>query len=219
VSPLWRLVAGPVFAACAVLILILSPTDSPGESWSCMRLRQGVFSDEITACPRVGPIRGGEQHIAPRIASGQITASVLADVTGDGSHEWVLLVWRPWQDWPIQAWVSAPSPIASFHDRDGWSCHLKVIDERSGREIWMSSALPVPMLALVVGDVDGDGLNEVITLEGDYETGRRGPGRHVDVWRWNGFGFNLVARSVPIHARELGLFGPSMDGILTVGVR
>ena len=31
-----------------------------------------------------------------------ISASAFADVTGDGTAEWVLLVWRPWRDWPIQ---------------------------------------------------------------------------------------------------------------------
>jgi len=59
------------------------------------------------------------------------------------------------------------------------------------------SALPAPLLALAVGDVDGDGRNEVVTLEGDYATGRSGPATHVNVWRWSGFGFTLEYRSPP----------------------
>jgi len=127
----------------------------------------------------------------------KVTASVLDDVTGDGAPEWVLLVWRPWEDWPIQRWTNAPSPIARFHDAAGMSCHLILLDPRDGREIWAGSALPAPLLALRVEDVDGDGASEVLTVEGTYVDGRNGAGTHVDVWRWSGFGFALVWRSPP----------------------
>ena len=125
----------------------------------------------------------------------QVTASVLADVTGDGAPEWVLLVWRPWRDWPIQRWSALPSPIAGYHDAGGDSCHLILLDPADGGEIWAGSALPAPMLGLAVDDVDGDGVNEVLAVEGTYAAGRDGPGTHVDVWRWNGFGFTLAWRS------------------------
>ena len=115
----------------------------------------------------------------------------------------MLLVWRPWRDWPIQRWSSAPSPITDFHDAAGDSCHLILLDPHDGREIWAGSALPAPLLALAVGDVDGDGWNDVVTLEGDYATGREGPAARVDVWRWNGFGFTMAWRSPP------GTFAPS----------
>jgi len=132
-----------------------------------------------------------------------VTASTLADVTGDGAAEWVLLVWRPWRDWPIQQWSAVPSPIAEFHDAGGDSCHLILLDPDDGREIWAGSALPVPLLSLVVDDVDGDGTNEVLTVEGTYAAGRDGAGTRVDVWRWNGFGFTMAWRSAP------GTFDPS----------
>ena len=70
--------------------------------------------------------------------------------------------------------------------------HLILIDPRNGREIWAGSALPAPLLTLGIEDVDGDGRNEVRTLEGSY-TG--GGSTHLDVWRWNGFGFTLEQRS------------------------
>jgi hypothetical protein len=123
----------------------------------------------------------------------RVTDAVLDDVTGDGAPEWVLLVWRPWQDWPIQRWSNAPSPIAGHRDAAGDSCHLILIDPRDGREIWAGSALPVPLSALSVEDVDGDGRNELRTVEGSYAGGAR---THVDVWRWNGFGFTLQQRSL-----------------------
>ena len=140
-------------------------------------------------------------------------------MTGDGSPEWALVVWRPWRDWPIQSWSTAPSPIADFHDAADESCHLILLDSRDGREVWAGSALPAPILALAVGDVDGDGRSEVVTLEGDYATGRNGPARRVDVWKWNGFGFTLEWRSPPGVLHRLGLTDANDDGILDVAVR
>jgi hypothetical protein len=127
--------------------------------------------------------------------SWHVTASALADVTGDGVAEWVLVVWRPWRDWPIQRWSSVASPIAAYRDAAGESCHLILLHPQDGREIWAGSALPVPFLALHAGDVDRDGTVEVVTVEGSYEGSRQGPGTHVDVWAWNGFGFALQWRS------------------------
>ena len=74
-------------------------------------------------------------------------------------------------------------------------------------------------VALAVGDVDGDGDNEVVTLEGEYGAGRDGPATHVDVWRWNGFGFTLEYRSPPGTFRQLGLTDGNNDGILDIAVR
>ena len=124
----------------------------------------------------------------------EVASAALADVTGDGAPEWVLLVWRPWRDWPIQRWSSLPSPIAGFRDAAGRSCHLILLDPATGREVWAGSALPAPFLALATEDADGDGRNEVVTLEGTYAAGRPGPATHIDIWRWNGFGFTLAER-------------------------
>ena len=131
----------------------------------------------------------------------------------------MLLVWRPWRDWPIQRWSPAPSPITGFHDAAGRSCHLILLDPQTGREIWAGSALPVPLLALVLGDVDGDRRNEVVTLEGSYAAGHNGPAGHIDIWRWNGFGFTLEWRSPPGVFHQLRLTDSDNDGILDMTFR
>jgi hypothetical protein len=159
------------------------------------------------ACPVITP------------AAWHVTASLLADVTGDGRAECVLLVWRPWQDWPIQRWSVAPSPLTSYRDAAGDSNHLILLDAEDGREMWAGSALPAPLLALAVGDVDGDGHPEVVTLEGRYATGRAGPARHVETWQWNGFGFTLEWRSPASTLSRLRLADVNSDGVLDVAVR
>jgi hypothetical protein len=144
--------------------------------------------------------------------------AVYTDLTGDGVPEYALLVWRPWRDWPFMEWSDSPSLIADCRDAQGDSCHIILIDPcpednatdsplnaQSYREIWAGSPLRVPLIKTATGDVDGDEETEMIAIEGDYSTGRDGPGTRVAVWQWNGFGFTMQWRSEPIHCHELAL--------------
>jgi len=155
--------------------------------------------------PSLTPASDAAITLPPDLPSSwDVRNALQADLTGDGVPELVLLVWRPWRDWPFQRWSKGPSPIADFHDENGDSCHIILIDAnpevnnngdqtplKSYREIWAGSALPVPLVDIAAGDVDGDGLQELVALEGDYISGRDGPGNRVSVWQWNGFGFTM----------------------------
>jgi len=205
-----------------VVVLALIPCSAPFPPWRVYTFHDDSFTLlpssllPVSPSPPVPP----SPDPLPVPPDWHVTASTLADVTNDGALERVLLVWRPWRDWPIQRWNTAPSPIASFHDSAGDSCHLILLDPYSGREIWAGSALPAPLLALAVGDVSGDRRNEIVTLEGDYSAGRAGPATRVDIWRWNGFGFTLEHRSPPGTFRELYLTDTDNDAILlTIAVR
>jgi hypothetical protein len=148
-----------------------------------------------------------------------VRANLLADLNHDGAKECVLLVWRPWQDWPIMRWSESASPIAGNRDRNGDSSHIILIEPSTGRELWAGSALAVPIVMITVGDVDGDGAQELIALEGDYQTGRDGPARHLALWRWNGFGFTLEWRSPPDRLSALALSDLDRDGAAEILVR
>jgi len=211
----WRM-ANHLLLAALVVILVLLPRSAPLTPWQIYTFHEGSFH-LLHPSPVSHIAQPTNQLTTP--PSWHITAAVLADATNDGAPEWVLLVWRPWRDWPIQRWVPAPSLITSFHDAAGDSCHLILLNPQNGREIWAGSALPAPLLALAVGDVDGDDRSEVVTLEGDYATGRDGPATHVDVWRWNGFGFTLEWRSPAGDWRQLYLTDVNNDGILDIAVR
>ena len=206
-----------LLAVIVIVILALLPCSAPLAPWQVYAFQDGSFT-LIPASSFPSPfLPHSHTPCLPYTPSDwHVTAAVLADVTGDGFPEWVLLVWRPWRDWPIQRWLPVPSPIAGLHDAAGDSCHLILLDSRDGHEIWAGSALPAPLLALAVGDVDGDGRNEVVTLEGDYATGRDGPATRVDVWRWNGFGFTLGWRSPPGVFRQLRLTDGNNDGIIDI---
>jgi hypothetical protein len=183
----------------------------PLPAWQIYTFRDGTFASQSSAHEIiVSPTFTPTSSLPTLPADWHTIAAELADVTGDGEPEWVLLIRRPWRDWPVQKWTFAPSPIAGFHDAAGDSCHLILLDPESGREVWAGSALPAPLLALAVGDVNGDGLDEVVTLEGNYAAGWRSPAGHVNVWRWNGFGFSLAWRSPKGSFHQLSL--ASTDG-------
>ena len=205
-------------------LVMVVPRSTPLIPWQVYGYRGGSFvslptSSFLTSHDSSRPLISLFPCLPFIPSTWDVTAATLVDVTGDGSPECVLLVWRPWRDWPIQRWSTTPSPIADFHDAAGDSCHLILLDPSDGREIWAGSALPAPLLALAIGDVDGDGWDEVVTLEGDYASGRHGPATHVDVWRWNGFGFTLVWRSPPGVFHQLRLTGAGNGGILHIAVR
>ena len=215
-----------VVLAAMFMALVSLSASAPPTPWEVYAFQEGTFRSLVLPrqqAPNLFVSRPSDPPALPSPklvpSAWRLAASALADVTGDGSPEWALVVWRPWRDWPIQSWSAAPSPIAGFHDAAGKSCHLILLDPRDGREVWAGSALPAPILALAVGDVDGDGRSEVVALEGDYATGRNGPASRVDVWKWNGFGFTLEWRSPPGVLHRLGLTDVNDDGILDMVVR
>ncbi|MDY7075534.1 MAG: VCBS repeat-containing protein [Chloroflexota bacterium] len=214
----WRIAPRLLLAALVIVILALLPCSASLPPWQVYTFQDNSFT-LLPASSAPLPLVPLSPCPLPTPPTWHVTAATLADVTNDGDPEWVLLVWRPWRDWPIQHWLPVHSPIAGFHDASGDSCHLILLDPHDGREIWAGSALPAPLLALAVGDVNGDGHNEVVTLEGEYATGRGGSATHVNVWRWNGFGFAMEYRSSTNTFRQLYLTDANNDGILDIAVR
>jgi poly-gamma-glutamate synthesis protein (capsule biosynthesis protein) len=127
----------------------------------------------------------------------------LGDPNDDGRGEVLLALWKPGLDG-----LETPSPEKLRVPRS----HPFIVGYRGGiyRTLWGGSAVSDPIHEVELGDVNGDGDQELIVLDGD------GPDeRTVSVWRWHGWGFSLMWRSDPGAYRELSLSG---DGIISVGL-
>jgi len=116
------------------------------------------------------------------------------DLDQNGVSEATLLVWRPFQPWPVDQWLPYAGRIAGFHNDEGDSCHMILIgwNWAAYDEVWAGSAMAEPVRAFAAADLNEDGLQELVTLEGRYSDPALAPGRAIKVWEWNGFGFSVV---------------------------
>ena len=126
----------------------------------------------------------------------QVVDLAVGDPNDDGRAELMLALFKP--------------------DRDGvMRSHPFILGFREGayRVLWGGSAVSEPIHEIELGDVDGDGVQELVVLEEASETaggaGRTGPVtlRTVTVWDWHGWGFNLAWRSPPGRYHNLVLTG------------
>ena len=125
----------------------------------------------------------------------QVRQAVIADLNRDGLPEAALLVWRPFKPWPVDAWLPNGGRINSFHDSNNRSCHIILIgwDQNSFRERWAGSALAEPVNSFTAVDLTENGMQYLVTLEGEYDDPPSAPSRRLKVWEWNGFGFTVVS--------------------------
>ena len=80
--------------------------------------------------------------------------------------------------------------------------------------LWGGSAVADPIREVELGDVDGDGIQDLIVLEVQGD----GPDCAVTVWRWHGWGFSLIWRSLPGRYQDLKLVPGEAGSPLTISV-
>ncbi len=84
-----------------------------------------------------------------------------------------------------------------------------VVAYRGGtyRDLWGGSPVQAPILEVELGDLDGDGLDELAAIEAPAEDSSR----YVTVWRWHGWGFSLMWRSPPGDYHDLIILPAEKD--------
>ncbi|MCS7011854.1 MAG: hypothetical protein NZL98_10835 [Anaerolineales bacterium] len=165
------------------------------------------------ASPKRADLNGDGQDETVALVNGHLSLFSVEQVVWQSPEEWKviqaaftrlnadalpevsLLVWRPFRPWPVDNFLPYGGRIAGFHDGKGNSCHIILIGWMNGlwTELWAGSALADPMTVFAAVDLNGDGRQELITLEGRYADSGSGPARALKVWEWNGFGFSLLA--------------------------
>ncbi|NPV09259.1 MAG: CapA family protein [Anaerolineae bacterium] len=124
----------------------------------------------------------------------QVVDLALGDPDDDGRGEMVLALWKPDADGQLRS-------------------HPFIVGYRGGayRVVWGGSAVADPILELELGDLDGDGVQELVVLEEADEE------RTVAVWRWHGWGYTLIWRSPPGPYSDLALT-PDRAGNLVISL-
>jgi poly-gamma-glutamate synthesis protein (capsule biosynthesis protein) len=170
-----------------------APTDSTGWCYTGGTARDlGVVDMQGDGDPESVTLRDGVLDIKKdghtvytSYPSWQVVDAATGDPNQDGRFEVLMLLWK--QDQPGQ-------PVTT---------HPFILGYRGGeyKVIWGGSATANWLQAVGVADVDGDSLDELVTLERD-SSALPGEARYrVAVLGWNGWGFTSRWRS------EYGLFG------------
>lgn len=105
-----------------------------------------------------------------------------ADIDGNRRRELVLSLWK-----------SGGNP------RDAVRNHLFIYGFEGGQlqPLWQSEALEQPLCELAIADLDADGRDEIVTLEGTYSDDASCGASAVAVWTWNEGAFTNEWRSTP----------------------
>jgi hypothetical protein len=105
-----------------------------------------------------------------------ITKVVVGDPNNDGRTELFLLLWQPDEDGILRS-------------------HPFLMGWRGGRYgiIWGGSASGMSIQDIAIGDLDGDGFQELITLEGGSTP--EDAGQHVVIWHWQSWLFHQEWKS------------------------
>jgi hypothetical protein len=141
----------------------------------------GVLEQVRRIEEQVSVYQGGV-HVWRGLPEWRVVDLALGDPNDDGRAEMLLALWKP---------DGAGVPRS----------HPFIIGFREGmvRILWGGSAVVDPIHEVELGDVDGDGKEELVVLEG------RDGAAVLSVWRWHGWGFSLLWRSAPGRYRDLVL--------------
>lgn len=122
----------------------------------------------------------------------------LADANGDGKKEINLSVWKAGD-------FGRSKPFWVKKNDQSIKNHFFVMSLAGDeiRPLWQSSNLEAPNCEFLFSDIDADGKQELIVIEGEYNNKYICQGKYLALWRWNGWGFTNDWRSQPGEYRDL----------------
>ena len=108
----------------------------------------------------------------------------LGDANNDGILELNLLVWKEGSFGPYKPfWVEEEDLSVKNH------LFIFKLEKDTFKPVWQSSNLAHPNYRAALIDIDGDGENELVAVEGSYTDPKQA---EVTLWKWNGWGFTRV---------------------------
>lgn len=115
---------------------------------------------------------------------------VLADLNNDGILDINLSLWKSGN-------FGTAKPFWVEEDNMSVRNHFFVLDflNNSIKQVWGSSNLSEPNCEFKIMDIDNDGKNDLVVIEGEYSQKPKCKGKYVAVWKWNDWGFSNEWRS------------------------
>jgi hypothetical protein len=114
----------------------------------------------------------------------------LADSNNDGIFDINLSLWKAGN-------FGSSKPFWVEENDMSIKNHFFIFDfiDDAMKQIWGSSNLDEPNCEFQIADIDNDGKNDLIVVEGDYSQKPKCNGNYVAVWKWNDWGFSNEWRS------------------------
>jgi len=111
---------------------------------------------------------------------------VIADSNNDGVLDINLSLWKAGN-------FGSSKPFWITENEMSVKNHFFVLDfiDNKVKQIWCSSNLSNPNCEFKIADINNDGKNELIVIEGDYSQRPKYKcnGNYVAIWKWNNWGF------------------------------
>lgn len=138
-------------------------------------------------------IREGDQELWRSPNDWRIDNFALGDADNDGTINMVITLWK-------KGSFGSVKPFWLTSEDDDYKNHLFVyrLMDKAMKQVWCSSDLDRPIISFMIEDYDGDGLNELVVKEGQYQ---KIDEEHyildtkalvrTTVWRWDEWGFSL----------------------------
>lgn len=119
-----------------------------------------------------------------------IDSFVLADTENDGEININLSLWK-------RGSFGSSKPFWLEENDMSIKNHFFVLRHADNlvSQAWSSSNLTNPNCEFIMKDVNNDGQNDLVVIEGEYQEDLQCIGKYIAVWSWNGWGFSNYWRS------------------------
>lgn len=144
----------------------------------CYSLQNNIFT-----------ITKNDKHLWQTPKEWHVDQFILADSNNDGQTEINLLVWKPGD-------YGSSKPFWVRKNDDSIKNHLFLyqLDGETVNSVWQSSNLNKPNCSAEIKDIDNDGKNELVVLEGEYTKKYKCKPKYQAIWRWSEWGFYNIDR-------------------------
>jgi hypothetical protein len=115
---------------------------------------------------------------------------VISDSNNDGVVDINISVWKPGN-------FGSSKPFWIKENDMSIKNHFFVFDlaDETIKPVWQSSNLGAPNCEFTFADIDSDGKEDLVVIEGEYLKDTTCQGIYVAMWKWNGWGFSNEWRS------------------------